>query len=158
MQLSEHDFLLKVLCGDRAATAFCEELFWISQLLDDLIDKDKPRSDTDIVKAFHIALIALPDNPFYRAHFDHLRPMLALALQAYADASQLERMPDAHTVSLAFVLRDLLTDVVTQCARLVGGYDHAQAVSIEIRLRFHDETLGDYSKALPTKEKEEGDL
>ena len=144
MTIPEHNFLMKVLCGDGHAVRFCEMLFTVSQTLDDLVDRDKPRTDTDIIRAFHIALIALPENPFYRNHFDYLRPMLAMALQAYTDSVALEKSGAPHALSLAFVLRDRLTDVVIQCARLTAGWEHAQRIAEEVQLYFQDETLTQY--------------
>ncbi len=132
---------MRVLRGNVDAVNFCTMLFSLSQTLDDLVDKDKPRTSLDIIRSYHMALVALPENPFYRAHFDYLRPMLALVLQAYADSVVLEEEGSVHGLHLAFVLRDRLTDVVTQCARLLGGWEYAQTVAKDIQMFCQDESL-----------------
>lgn len=140
---SEREFLSSVLLGNQPAVQFILQLFSLSQIMDDLIDQDKPRTTLDILRSYHIALIELPENNFYRAHFDYLRPQLALVLQAYADSVELEKGDDHH-LHLAFVLRDRLTDIVTSCARLIGGWDHAQSVGKDIQLFFQDEPLSEF--------------
>lgn len=139
----ERDFLEKVLRGHTHAIDFCLMLFSMSQVMDDLVDKDKEQTDINIIRSYQIALIALPENPFYRANFDYIRPMLAMVLQCYADSVQLEK-GKAHDLHLAFVLRDRLTDIVTQCARLLYGWDYAQTVSTDIQRFFQDECLSDF--------------
>ena len=148
---SERQFLVEVLRGDLSAVAMCEQLFRISQVLDDLVDGDKPVPAELIIKSFWEALIALPANPFYRQHESTIRPLMAAALQDWTDATRLERADDHHGKTIAFVLRDQLTSLVTQVACIVGGYEWMQEVSIHIRRRFHDETLADYINELESK-------
>lgn len=144
----EHLFLNQVLRECAPAVAFCEQLFRISQVLDDLIDKDKPVSEVTITRAFWLALIELPANPFYRQHEPYLRPLMASALQDWTDATTMERAGDEHGKHLAFVLRDQLTAVVIQCAYLIGGYSWMQGVSEHIRRHFHEDSLTDYMNDL----------
>lgn len=139
----ERDFLEKVLRGNSHAIDFILMLFSISQVLDDLVDKDKPVDDLSIIRSYHMSLIALPENPFYRQYFDYLRPMLAVILQCYGDSVELEK-GKAHDLHLAFVLRDRLTDIVTQCARLLYGWEYAQTISIDVQRFFQDECLSDF--------------
>lgn len=149
---NEANFLRGVLCQNEAAAAFCEMLFRISQTLDDLIDKDKPVTDAVLIRTFWEALIELPANSFYRQYEPYLRPLMASALQDWRDSACMERSDLRHYKTIAFVLRDQLTGLVTQCAYLIGGYDWMNKVSLSIRDYFHDETLDDYLAELePTK-------
>ena len=145
---NERAFLSEVLQGHGAAIEFIETLFRISQVLDDLIDRDKPVSDSDIYRTFWEAMILLPANPFYRHNEMTLRPLMAAAMQDWRDATQLERDSSVHGRSLAFVLRDSLTAVAVQCAGLVGGFEWMQSKSVAIRLHFHDDTFGQYLEDL----------
>lgn len=142
--IDQHSFLMHVLRGNSDAVEMCEQIFHISQVLDDLVDQDKPVTSAQVIKTFWVALIELPANPFYRRHELIIRPLMAGALQDWTDSVTLEREPDSHSKHLAFVLRDQLTSLVIQCANLVGGYDWMQEVSVEIRKYFHDEILIDY--------------
>lgn len=141
---NEATFLRSVLRNNEAAAQFCEVLFRISQTLDDLIDKDKPVSDGVLIRTFWEALIELPANPFYRQHEPYLRPLMASALQDWRDSTCLERSGSHHYKTLAFVLRDQLTGLVTQCAYLIGGYEWMGQVSLSIRDHFHEDSLHDY--------------
>jgi hypothetical protein len=143
-KIKQHEFLMHVLRGNADAVNMCEQIFHVSQVLDDLVDQDKPVTSPTIIKSYWIALIELPLNPFYRRHELTIRPLMAGALQDWTDSATLEREPDSHSKHLAFVLRDQLTSLVIQCANLVGGYDWMQKVSVEIRKYFHDEILIDY--------------
>ena len=151
-QPNERAFLQQVLQGQPAPILFCEMLFRISQTLDDLIDGDQPVTAAAVCRAFWDALIELPANPFYREHEPTLRPLMAAALQDWIDSTQLERAGDHHGRTLAFVLRDQLTSLVVQCARLVGGYEWMQQVSVDIRRHFHEDRLADYLAEFSTGE------
>lgn len=140
----EHAFLAQVLREDVCAIDMCKQLFQVSQVIDDLVDCDRPVSEAEIIKSFWVALIEIPANPFYRKHELYLRPIMATALQDWTDSVALERSGDAHGKHLAFVLRDQLTALVVQCAYLVGGHDWMQSVSIKIRRHFHEDSLVDY--------------
>lgn len=137
------EFLRKVLKGTEDAVVFCGLLGEISQVLDDLVDGDKAVAEDEIERAFFLALIELPRNPFYARHYAALNPMIQAAFAAWQDANVLERGND-HDKTLAFVLRDMLTDVAVACAYLIGGYEWAREVGPDIRRFFHDETLGTY--------------
>lgn len=141
---NEPQFLHTVLQGHTDAIAMCCTLFKISQVLDDLIDQDKPVTQGQIIRSYWDALIELPSNPFYRRNELTIRPLMSAALQDWSDANRLERNHGGHGKHLAFVLRDQLTSIVIQCAGIIGGYDYMQSVSTAIRLHFHEESLEDY--------------
>lgn len=147
-QPNEREFLQHALKGNAAAVLFCEALFRVSQVLDDLIDQDKPITGDSIYQSYWEALIDIPSNPFYRANELTLRPLMAAALQDWRDSVTLERDGSHHSKTIAFVLRDQLTSLVVQCAGIVGGFDWMQQVSKDIRLHFHEDSLSDYTHEL----------
>ena len=144
----ENQFLAQALQGHQHAIEFCRSLFRISQTLDDLIDADKTLTGSQVISAFWQALIELPGNPFYREHEPFLRPLMAMALQDWRDSVVLERSDSDHNRTLAFVLRDQLAGVVTQCAYLIGGERWMEKQGPTIRQYFHEESLGDYLTGL----------
>ena len=75
MQL-EHAFLYQVLRGHPEAVGFVTALGRISQVLDDLYDGDKPVTRPQLDETFWDLLVGLPANPFYRAHFAYLHPLV----------------------------------------------------------------------------------
>lgn len=144
----EQQFLAYVLQGQPQAIAFCHRLYATTQVIDDLIDKDRDVSDEELFRAFWDCLFELPINPFYRQHEIYLRPILATGFQDWWDSVKLERAGDNHARHVAFVLRDSLTSVVIQCAYLIGGYDWMQEVSETIRRHAHEDTLSEYMNGL----------
>jgi len=143
----EHEFLQQVLKGHRSAVLFCELLFRISQVMDDIYDGDKEVSRRDFTEMMWEALVELPSNEFYMSNFAVLQPLVRSALNDWYDANELEHSGE-HDQSIAFILRDQLTGLVSQCAYLVGGYQWLRHVSAEVRRFFHDETLVDYMNGL----------
>jgi hypothetical protein len=145
-QNDEAKFLHSILRGNAQAVQFCQSLFEVSQTLDDLIDGDSKITQQVVISAFWKTLIEIPANPFYREHEPYLRPLMAMALQDWRDSVVLERSDSEHNKTLAFVLRDQLSGVVTQCAYLLGGESWMASVGPQVRQYFHDEPLSDYLK------------
>ena len=141
---SEKTFLLQVLGGQSDAVAFCQTLARISQIVDDLHDQDKAVAPSTIKAMAWDALVQLPSNTFYQRHFPTLQGMVRGALNDWFDSCVFEHDARTNDLPLAFVLRDSLTGIVSQCAYLVGGYTHMVTVSPSIRRYFHDETLPAY--------------
>jgi len=133
--------------GDPEALAFCESFFFITQIWDDLVDGDKDVDPEDVNRAFWLALVEMPANPFFARHAAQLNTFIGQAACAWFDANTLERGTE-HEKTLAFVLRDAVGGLVSLCAYLIGGYDHMRAVSPDVRRLVHDEPLTTYLKEL----------
>lgn len=141
---NEHAFLNRVLLGNALAVAFCEELFQVSQVWDDLYDEDKEVSKETLNRTFWSTLISLPNNPFYQQYFDVLNPLLQAAIVDWIDSNDLAR-GNREQKCAAFVLRDTLSSIVIHCARLVGGWDWMREISVEVREALYDEdSLSDF--------------
>lgn len=139
--------VLEFLGGDVEAARFVDGLFFISQVWDDLVDRDREVDPEDVSRAFWLAMAELPANGFYARHRQELLPLVRMAMSDWLDATALER-GTAHERTVAFTLRDNLAAVVTGCAYLKGGYEWMRKVSPEIRRMIHDETLGTYLRGL----------
>lgn len=144
---SEREFLLEVLAGHTDAVAFCQIFFGITQIWDDVIDNDTPVTDAHINKAFWDALISLPENRFYQQHMATLLPLMRATINDWLDANAFEQ-GDEHHQRLAYVLRDSVSNLVIQCAYLVGGYDWLRHVSLRVREWVYDEPFDAYIKQL----------
>ena len=134
-----------VLKGNQDALFLIDNLGFISQIWDDLIDKDNEDLTTeDINRAFWCALVEIPQNPFFKRYCDELVPIFRSSINAWFDANKLEKT-NKHGVTLAFVLRDLVSEVIHQCSYIIGGYDWMREMSLLIRNTIFDETLEDYT-------------
>lgn len=136
------------LKGDAQAVALCDQVFHLTQIWDDLVDGDKEVCIEDINRAFWLALVEIPQNPFFQRHQAQLTPLLRAAVADWMDAGSLEQ-GDNHERTLAFVLRDAVGGLVSQCAYLIGGYEWMRTVSPDVRRMVHDETLDTYLRRLP---------
>jgi len=143
----EASFIHSALQGDVDAIDFCNIIFRASQVLDDLIDRDKPVTDDQIIATFWNILIDLPQNPFYRRHVDTLVPMMQVFLRDWMDATRLETMGD-HEQNIAFVLRDTIGGLVIHVAALVGGYEWANTHAVSIRQHVFEDSLVAYKEEL----------
>ena len=142
----QKELLNRVLLGNIPAIAFCETLFSISQIWDDVVDRDKPLTEFEVNGMMWEALITLPNNPFYQQYFDILNPIMQSAIVDWMDSNKLVRNDnDEHRVA-AYVLRDSLTNIVIHCARLVGGFDWMMEISMDVREALYSEPLSKFKE------------
>lgn len=137
--------LMHDLKGNEDAVRFCIDVTFIAHVWDDLIDKDKERTNNEISNAFKAALIDIPANPFYLAHINDLRPLMMNAILQWQDANKLEVDGSQHDKHMAFMLRASFIQLFVYCAFLVGGGGWAETIGPEIR-RIYQEDLFMYLK------------
>lgn len=137
-------YLERFLKGDAAAIDCIGKLIQVAHILDDLVDGDRKLTWDEITAAFWLALIDLPQCPFYRAHGDAIRTVLAVGMTNWLSANRLEADGDELALSISFVLRSSYIDLVTVAALIVGGVGWATEVTPEIRRWVHGEGLDAY--------------
>ncbi|HPA76627.1 MAG TPA: hypothetical protein PLT33_11870 [Deltaproteobacteria bacterium] len=159
--IHEHEFISKVLMGNEDAIRFANELFFVSQIWDDMIDKDPAPSEENINRMMWVVLIELPLNPFYHANFAHLIPCMKSAIRDWLDANDFEKEArenphDACGMELrtAYIIRDTIGTILSEMAYIIGGYDWMRQVSPEVRKWVHDEDYDDYVKGICRREKQ----
>jgi hypothetical protein len=143
----QKEALGRFLRDDEAAVDFCMRFFFITQVWDDLVDKDRPVGERQVCRAFWEALCGIPWNPFYARHAQVLGPVMRAYIADWFAANELER-GSVHERTVAFALRDAVAGLVTQCAYLVGGYEWMCRTAPEIRRLAHDEKLENYLRGL----------
>lgn len=132
----------KLLQGNEAAIHFAYCVLEQVAIYDDIIDKDKTLSDSEIHRAFWIANVEMPRNPFYRANFDLLNPLVMQAIINWRIANSIENAGKASEIS--FIIRSSYADILVMCCLLVGGIEYAESAGLEIRTIIHDEGLSAY--------------
>jgi hypothetical protein len=140
---NEHEFLDAALQGNRSAVEFCQIIFRISQTWDDLIDHDNPDGPDAINRMMFEAMVELPENIFYQRFFYELRPLIRSYIADWMAANDLESEDDSGR-RLAFVLRDNVGAIITQCAYLIGGLSWMQQVNVEVRKHIHEDSYEQY--------------
>ncbi len=83
----ENEGKLEWFGGNQDALNMYRMFIDLTHTWDDLVDKDRDVSPEDINRAFSIALIYLPANPFYRSIESAVVPMLLMSLSAYHTAN-----------------------------------------------------------------------
>ena len=143
MAENQNQLLDRVLMGNQAAISFCEEFFGLTQIWDDLYDGDNYVEPETINEAFWVALISLPNNPFYQQHFGYLNTIIQSAIMDWLDSNKLVDGTHEHKCA-AYVLRDSASNLVIHCAYLIGGYDWMREISIDVRRALYDEPLNKF--------------
>jgi hypothetical protein len=116
--------------GDPDAVEFLELVFDITDVWDDMVDRDRDVTDAHINNTFTKCLVHLPGNLFYRKHYPVLAPQLMLVINAWQDANELEKGDESDRV-YACGLRFLLVQLVATCVSLIKGPDAARKISVE---------------------------
>lgn len=119
-----------------------------AELWDDLIDQDKPIHAMDVNRVFTTLTTVLPLNPFFDAHKLQLVPLLVAGINAWHDATELEKGSD-NDKAMAYVLRDWYVELTMFVVYLTRGQDTMRTLSLEIRRFFSQhESLHDYMEKL----------
>jgi hypothetical protein len=134
-----------ICCGHKDAAEFLSMFFVVCHLWDDLIDKDKPRSDDHINHAFWIAFIDIPRNRYYKQFQSEIQPLMAVSIQEWFTANKLEA---GNRRDIAYTLRCSIVSLIHQAAEICGGYEWALKVGEEIRLKTQSHTIQEYVEEL----------
>lgn len=132
------------LQGNQAAIDYVLGLNYVVELWDDLVDRDKERSDDEINAAFRISLLDIPTNPFFCQHAGQLVPLQRHIYLAWHDSNVLAK-GNEHDRHMAFMLKQELTRIVNYCAWIIGGDAWARMVGADIS-RMFEEPLDAYMK------------
>lgn len=150
--------LIKKICkGDTHAEAFLHAIWLISQVWDDLIDRDKKVEPARINEAMWLALVGLPRNPFYVSNFQNLNSILATSILNWEYANQLEAEGTDKALSIAFVLRSSYVDLLIMTALIIGGKSWADELVPAIRDSAHCEGFDGYLANLEVQKKAGGE-
>lgn len=146
--MTEQDFIGWALKGNRSAIDYCNIVFGTSQVMDDLIDRDKPVSNDQIHELMWKLMVDLPSNAFFMRYFNQLVPLHRQYLNDYRDANILERHGNKRDLQISFVLRDSVSTLIIQVAYLIGGKEWMDEISIHARKMIFDEPFSSYKKSL----------
>ena len=130
--------------GNIFAVELAMDIIYVIDLWDDLIDKDKVRTNHDINLAFKTLFHKLPTNPFYKANEAQLIPIIMNSILKWEDANILEKGSDDDK-NKAYMLQAGLYDLFSYIALLVGGYEWVAQIGPDIR-RSYCEKLDKYKE------------
>jgi hypothetical protein len=117
--------------------------FWdVIQGLDDWRDNDTVDS-LEKEKVIYQVMVALPSNPFFQRHAQHLLPIMSNLVLKWIAANKLE--DNKEELTKAYMWRAAYYDLVLEVVRLVHGYENA-ALASDYVAKMYGESFEEYVK------------
>lgn len=135
------------LKGNKDAIRLVLDLAQIARIWDNIIDADKPVSIDEKNRMIWNIMVGIQSNPFYDENRQRFVTCFKDYLNSWMDANTLEKGTD-HEKHVAFILRDLIGNVIMHCAEIIDGYDWMRLVSPVVRTFQFDEPLETYMEGL----------
>lgn len=132
--------------GNQDALNVYRMLIDLAHTWDDLVDKDKPVSETEINTAFLISLVYLPLNPFYQVIQRDIMPMWVAVVSAYQTANHFERSKDEHGVEIAHGLRYAAGNIIAYMIHVCVGPEKAAEFMPDVWKEMVPERFDEYRK------------
>ena len=129
--------------GNEDALRMYQAFVFLAHVWDDLVDKDRERSETDINQAFLTALVWLPSNPFYRMIQQAILPMWLVVVSSYEVANKFERDKDPHGIEISHGLRYAAGNIIAYAVHVCVG-DKAKEYLPEVWKAMVFERFDDY--------------
>lgn len=148
----ENEGKLEWFGGNQDALNMYRMFVDMTHVWDDLVDKDRSLSEDDINRAFMIALVYLPANPFYRSIQQAIMPMLVTTMSAYHTANHFEKTKDLHGLEIAHGLRYAAGHIIAYAVNVCIGPDKAKEVMHEVWKEVVFERFDDYKKEVLSNE------
>jgi hypothetical protein len=143
MTIAEH---IKRLELPAPAAHWLLDVWEAFQLLDDVVDQDKPIDRAQLDVGIYRLLVRLPANPFYLAHAEALSTMLSSAVLRWKASDAAERAGKADERS--FVWRAGYYDLMLEVVRLCHGAETALLCARDV-LSLYGENFADYRQEFP---------
>lgn len=118
----------------------------LAHLWDDLVDKDREPTETEINNAFLICLVYLPCNPFYQSIQRDIMPMWITVVSGYQTANKFERDKDEHGIETGHMLRYAAGNIIAYAIHVCVGSDKASEFIPEMWKNVVVERFDDYRK------------
>ena len=132
--------------GNESALQVYRMFVDLAHTWDDLVDKDKDVTETEINKAFMVCLVYLPVNPFYQSIQLAIAPMWIAVVSAYETANSFERDKDEHGIEIAHTLRYAIGNIIAYMVHICIGPERAAAVMPDVWKNIVFERYDDYRK------------
>jgi hypothetical protein len=105
----------------------------LCHLLDDIVDKDKERTPTDLIRIILSWTMVCSRNSLYLNHADKFNALAMVSMNAYLDSVTMEKSEDPGQRQYADAYRSFYGEMGLYVAFLAGGWDHYRKVSAKFR-------------------------
>lgn len=119
--------LLEWFGGDREALQFLLDISQVTELWDDIIDRDTITA-TQVNAAFWRALVTLPTNPFFQRNMAYLMPLIIQSINSWHDANELAE-GTYNERAVAYTIRNMDIQIAQAIVYITQGYDRMREVS-----------------------------
>ena len=134
--------------GNMPALMFLAHIHDIAHVADDIADGDAENVGVSTENLLMLTLVVLPQDPFYREHFDRLFPLVSNAVAHWGAANRYERSGDVRLLDRSFILRSLYATLTVAAAEIVAGPVNGPAWAREVATRvwteWTSESVGTY--------------
>lgn len=130
--------LKEISNGNEAAHRFMRAFYIWVQMNDDLFDKDKPVTASQLVSANMNLLIEVSNNSFYRENSNVFLPVIMSASLAWVASEDFAKREGTLERVASQILKSQYCDVFFQTALLVGGMDFCLAMQAKFRSYYPD--------------------
>lgn len=144
----EEERILEWCLGDRDAANLMLNIFLLSQIADDFVDRDVPQSyinSEKMVRMLQIALVNIPLSPFYQKYRSWLTPVISNSLLIWDATNDWEKDGTEAGKIFSYTWREIGEQILFTIAQILGGMDHARKVIREVHDYYHIETNNDFS-------------
>ena len=144
--------LLAEWVQDADAIRWLLDLWDAYEVVDDLIDRDKPVGEDRIFRMLWEFAIDCPSNPFFLRNVQTLIPILHMGVNHWIDSVHLEREGSDKSLHLSFVLRDAYMSILQAVIELTRGRAVMRAISLDVFNFFGEESFDAYREKLAKSE------
>lgn len=140
---TEQSLIALALPDHVAAQALYRQLCAASQVLDDVLDGDKPVSAEHVIAAFVVCSVDLLRNPVAQQFPHEVAEMIESAIQGWLHATDIERAvrdPAARAdgsaerlLQVSYITRSTTTNLLLRLARLLFGREHERAIALTVQ-------------------------
>jgi len=136
----EYDKILEWCLGNKDATDFLVQIFEISQIADDFVDRDVPLEQINSAKMLqmlHLCMVDIPTNPFYLQYQRWLVPLMSTSLIIWEATETWGKSKNIDTKMFAYVFREITEQIIIMVANLIGGIEHSRKVARDVHDFYH---------------------
>jgi len=134
---TESDKLFEWCRGNEDAVKMLKLLGEASQLADDLVDGDAENPTQAMGRLLSITFVDLMLNSFFMAYRTNLVPLFATSIQFWSVSDSWGKSGIKESQMYGYVYREMLEQVITMTAYIIGGSDHAREVTLELHEHYH---------------------
>lgn len=115
--------------GDPHVFDMCWSIYVFANVLDDLVDRDKPVTHEAVAAAYIALLNTITLNPFFSTHRALLWAPLTSAVASWLAGDEWRRSADESQRTLAPAVAGGAIEFFLTVARLHGGFAHERSLS-----------------------------